>query len=153
MLQFLGVGRMTHVPDDNCKWAELHLMGRIQSSGALIVIDRNTQTICACSENTLVFFGKYPKEILHKNCKRLFTHTQMEALFRMIDTTNGGLHQIQQDYINNKQVTIFSHSRDDIILVEVEHCQPNIFLLALVITSLTSRSWQKLTRPTPRESY
>lgn len=49
---------------DDCKTAILHLIGHIQSYGVMLVIDRQTGKVTACSQNTLELLGSDTGEVL-----------------------------------------------------------------------------------------
>ena len=58
---------MSNAPFGNCKTAELHLGNGVQSFGGLVVIDKRSQLICACSANIAHFTGREVEGLLGQN--------------------------------------------------------------------------------------
>jgi len=76
---------MTNAPFGDCASAELHRADHIQSYGALVVIDKRSQLICACSANIHAFSGKPPPDLLGAFWSVLFTADQLPSLFAPVD--------------------------------------------------------------------
>lgn len=118
---------MKNSPFGDCKTADLHLADEVQSFGALIAIDKRTQLICACSENSYSFVGRTPEELLGKNWNILFTPDQVEGVFKPVDAPGNEIPQILKAEFDNKAVLIANHSVNNITLVEIEHSQQESF--------------------------
>jgi light-regulated signal transduction histidine kinase (bacteriophytochrome) len=111
---------MSSVSFGDCKQAELHLLGGVQSFGALIVIDRHTGLICACSANVQDFTGKRPEELLAQHWDRLFRPDQVSSFFKPDGSPGLHLPQIKTSELNGQPVLMANHSVGHITLVEIE---------------------------------
>jgi len=108
------------MPVDNCKTAELQLIDRVQSFGALVAVDKRTKCICACSANTEEFAGKRPEELLGLDWRALFQAGQVPTLFMAPDIAGQHFPHIQRAELNGRDALLASHSVGDRTLVEIE---------------------------------
>lgn len=126
------------MPADNCKTAELQLIDRVQSCGALVAIDKRTKCICACSANTEEFAGKRPDELLGQDFRALFQADQVPTLFLAADIAGQHFPHVQRAQLNGRDAMLASHSVGDRTVVEIETYQatPRQFEFADRITYL-----------------
>jgi diguanylate cyclase (GGDEF)-like protein len=121
---------MTNAPFGNCKAAELHLGNRLQSCGGLVVIDKRSQLICACSSNIAQFTGKGVEALLGQNWSVSFRADQIPSLFRPIGTPGQELALVQKAEFNQKMMLLASHSLGNLTLVEIEPSHAEAFQFA-----------------------
>ncbi|MBA2723575.1 MAG: diguanylate cyclase [Methylibium sp.] len=111
---------MTNAPFGDCASAELHRADHIQSYGALVVIDKHSQLICACSANIHAFGGKPPAELLGASWSALFTAAQLPSLFAPIDEPGSDMPHLHETALGNRAVLLSQHSMNEVTLVEIE---------------------------------
>jgi len=103
----------------DCKTAELHLIGRIQPYGVLVVLNRATGRISACSENAKIFLGRDVQDIIGQHWSDLFKPADI-SLEAAADDTGQYFPTITDSVLNNTPVIISSHPRGLSVIVEIE---------------------------------
>ena len=111
---------MTNAPFGNCKTADLQHSNHVQSFAGLVVIDKRTRQICACSANIGDFIGKLPGELLGHPWNETFSADQLRSLFKPTDAPGQQFSQIQKSAVRERMMLIASHSVDNVTLVEME---------------------------------
>jgi diguanylate cyclase (GGDEF)-like protein len=114
---------VTNAPFGNCKTAELQHSNHVQSFAGLVVIDKRTQRICACSANIGEFLDKSPDELLGHPWNMAFSADQLPSLFKPADTPGQQLAHIEKFAIHERAMLIASHSVHNVTLVEMERYQ------------------------------
>ena len=114
---------MTNAPFGNCKTAELQHSNHVQSFAGLVVIDKRTQRICACSANIGEFLDKSPAELLGQPWNMAFSADQLPSLFKPTDTPGQQLAHIGKFSMHGRAMLIASHSVHNVTLVEMERHQ------------------------------
>jgi len=104
---------------NDCKTAELHLIGRIQPFGVLLAFDQATGRVIACSENANIFLARDVKDIIGQHWSDLFQPGDIS--FEAV-ADGGGLYlpTISESVLNNTPVIISSHPRGQSVIVEIE---------------------------------
>jgi diguanylate cyclase (GGDEF)-like protein len=120
------------VKRDNCRTAELQLTDRVQSFGALIVIDKRTKCICACSANAEEFAGRRPEDLLGREWRALFQADQVPSLFIGAAGAEQHFAHILGADLNGRDLMLASHAVGHHTLVELEahRAEPNQFEFA-----------------------
>lgn len=111
---------MTNAPFGDCASAELHRADHIQSYGALVVIDKRSQLICACSANIHAFSGKPPADLLGASWSVLFAADQLPSLFAPVDEPGSDVPHLHQTVLGDQGVLLSQHSMSEVTLVEIE---------------------------------
>ncbi|MDP2142315.1 MAG: diguanylate cyclase [Gammaproteobacteria bacterium] len=104
---------------NDCKTAELHLIGKIQPCGALLAIDRTTDRIAACSENASIFLMRDVKDLIGNHWSDFF-HSNDISMAAAEDDPELYLPTITESVLNDTPVVISSHPRGPFIIVEIE---------------------------------
>ncbi len=123
---------VTNAPFGNCKTAELQHGNHVQSFAGLVVIDKRTQQICACSANIGEFIEKSPDDLLGQSWNIAFKADQLSSLFKPAAAPGQQLAQIQRFAVRERAILIATHSVDNVTLVEMEryHGDPHAFYFA-----------------------
>jgi diguanylate cyclase (GGDEF)-like protein len=111
---------MIDTPIANCKTAELHLIDRVQSFGALITIDKRTRRIGGCSANIGEFMDREPAALLGEDWSAAFRADQVPGLFQPGDPGWQHLARIQGADLDGNLVTLAWHSLGATTMVEIE---------------------------------
>ncbi|MES1955888.1 sensor domain-containing diguanylate cyclase [Salinisphaera hydrothermalis] len=106
---------MSSVMDD-CKHGGLHLIGSIQSFGALIAVDRTTRRIDYCSDNIADWLGVWPAVLLGCDAAAVFG-AQWPALAELaVDAPRC----VSIHLPDGRLATAIGHCRNDRLLLEFE---------------------------------
>jgi len=105
---------------NDCKTAELHLIGKIQPYGVLLAVDRASGIIFACSENTDGLLKQQAADIIGTHWSGLITPGQIPALSNPTDLAGATATQIIQTTLNGLPVLISSHVQGPAVIIELE---------------------------------
>jgi diguanylate cyclase (GGDEF)-like protein len=111
---------MIDAPFGNCKTADLQHGNQVQSFAGLVVIDKRTQHICACSANIKDFIDRAPAELLGQPWNTVFSADQLISLFKPADAPGQQFAHIEKLAVHERTMLIASHSVDAVTLVEME---------------------------------
>ncbi|MFK8007953.1 MAG: ATP-binding protein [Saprospiraceae bacterium] len=108
---------------NNCDKEPIHLIGKIQNHGILIVGEIDTQKITHSSENCDTLFNQKAKEIIDLSLSDLLSSPTIESLLNNLDSTNFNYLSFQ---INNIQVDACAHRVDGYFIIEFEPIEDQI---------------------------
>ncbi|MEX2352563.1 MAG: hypothetical protein WD709_00145, partial [Gammaproteobacteria bacterium] len=101
---------------NDCKTAELHRIGKIQGYGVLLVVDRKSCNIIACSDNTELFLGQSADRILGRAVSDLLD-IEIETI---PDYGDEYLPLVTETHLDDRPVIVSSHVRGKVVIVEIE---------------------------------
>lgn len=122
----------------NCDREPIHIPGKIQSYGCLLVLQEPALTILQASSNTDIFLGLEVKEILGKTLDKIFSYSGFQKIAQVLkknDIKYSNPIEIEL-YQQNKiqQLTVILHRNDNLLILELEphiatqpHCAYNIY--------------------------
>lgn len=110
---------MTTRQADDCKNAELHRIGRIQSYGALLCMDAESGTIVSCSSNSADLTGREPDRLLGAHWSVLFAEADIPAL---LDDAggSGAVYNILRKSLVGRSVSLICHRAGKHVILEIE---------------------------------
>ncbi|MEH6408814.1 MAG: histidine kinase, partial [Leeuwenhoekiella sp.] len=101
----------------NCDKEPIHILGKVQNHGALLVCDENTHVIERCSANISLVFAKEPSDILKTNINNLLDESTLSLLQKNLDANKVKPIEIK---VNGGNWILIAHKNNGEILLEIE---------------------------------
>jgi chemotaxis family two-component system sensor kinase Cph1 len=111
---------MANGPFGNCKTAVLHKIDKIQSYGCLLVIDKQTQLLLACSDNCKSLLNKTSEQLLGQDWREALPGVKLTLLSPNSDATDSTISRVMEIELEHKTLTLAHHSVDNYCIVEIE---------------------------------
>lgn len=109
---------MTHSHHDDCKTAQLHLVGHIQAHGALALVERTSGKLLACSENLGAITALPADRMLQQS----FASLVPAPLLAGLRTSEGqGRRRLWHTRIANEDWLVSAFLDGEHVLLEFEH--------------------------------
>jgi diguanylate cyclase (GGDEF)-like protein len=103
----------------DCKDAELHRIGSVQSYGVLLCIDAESGNIVSCSRNSEDLTGREPDRLLGQHWSILFSGNDMPALFDAAGGTDA-VYNVSRKSLAGRSVSLLSHRSGKYVILEIE---------------------------------
>lgn len=137
---------------DNCEDEPLHLIGRIQSFGILIVLDREDYTILQVGENSALFFNDEIESLLNSQFVNYFPQELSNKVTNWL--LEGKAYTILHIFYNNKDWTLRLYVQEKVLLVEIEeHFEEDIFYLNQLLYASIEKIKKAPTIPLLNQAY
>nr|AOE08862.1 phytochrome, two-component sensor histidine kinase [uncultured bacterium] len=122
----------------DCDKEPIHIIGKIQSHGYLLVCDATTLEITYCSENIDTLFNKSISELLGSSLESLFEDHLINDLKNATDHVK--LSPVRL-HLNNEDILLITHKTGNSILLEFENFQEsqNAFDYQIQLSEVVTR--------------
>ena len=107
----------------NCDKEPIHIIGRIQTHGFLLILDRESKLIQQVSQNIEAFTGIRAAECLNAPLATLFAEETLQAIDAALEAgTPLAPFPVQ---VQGRQFMVFPHESSDRLLLELEPTEPH----------------------------
>ncbi|WP_026464159.1 ATP-binding protein [Adhaeribacter aquaticus] len=102
----------------NCDKEPIHIIGRIQPHGFLLIIDKATTLLEQVSQNTYTFLDLTPEQLLNQPVTQLFSSDEAAFITELLwQEEPGNPHLIS---LNNRRFFCFIHASEEKLILEGE---------------------------------